>query len=291
VSSANGADGASAPDGPTDEISGDGTLTKRLKWIYLVRNLRRNLAGGRHSLSAGQRFCANRLPGTSPLSSPSRALTEAFLTTVLPALTPPRPIRVLEIGCGSGRLRDLLSRAGYSGVYVGVDIEDRFTQRESPFTATFVRSDIHAFETRDRFDLVISVSALEHIRDDRTLVRRLDAFLVPGGLQVHFVPSGWGLFAYLWHGYRQYSLGSLMDRFDPARVRVTALGGLPSLLLHVAFITVGETLLPLRLRERLRVLYGRSLDLCLTMDRALPLCATMYAVAQGATAEARSERC
>jgi SAM-dependent methyltransferase len=289
VSRADGADGAGVADGPTDEISGDGALTRRLKWIYLVRNLRHNLAGGRHSLRAGQRFCAKRPPGTSPLSSPSRALTEAFLTTVLPTLTPPRPIRVLEIGCGSGRLRDLLSRAGYSGLYVGVDIEDRFTERESPFTATFVRADIHAFETRDRFDLVVSVSALEHIREDRALVRRLDGFLDPGGLQLHFVPSGWGLFAYLWHGYRQYSLGSLMDRFDPTRVRVTALGGLPSLMLHLAFITVGETLLPLRLRERLRVLYGRSLDLCLRLDRALPFCATMYAVAQGATSAARDE--
>ena len=266
----------------SSEISGDSRLTVAQRLRYLAFNLGRNLKPGKCAAQR-LRFCAGRLPRTPSTASPGRALTEAFLHSQLPKMLPPGKLRVLEIGCGSGSLTRLLAEFGYSGSYVGVDIADRFDRTaQSGFQRDFVLADAHRFEPDGQFDLVISVSALEHIADDRRLIDQLAGYVAPGGLQLHFVPSGWGLLAYLWHGYRQYTAVSLDERFDSQRARISSMGGAASYMLHFLFITVGEILLRLRLRQRLPRLYGWMLDGCLQFDRMVPVCGTMYAVCQTA---------
>ncbi len=188
---------------------------------------------------------------------------------------------MLEIGCGSGSLSRLLAEVGFSGSYVGVDVSDRFDRAMQPeFDRGFVLGDAHDFETDDRFDLIISVSALEHIPEDRRLIDRLGRFVAPAGLQVHFVPSGWGLLTNLWHGYRQYTTVSLEERFGSQRTCIYSMGGVSSFMLHFLIITVGEILLQLRLRPRFPKLYGSMLDCCLSFDRLVPFCGTNHAVCQ-----------
>jgi 2-polyprenyl-3-methyl-5-hydroxy-6-metoxy-1,4-benzoquinol methylase len=264
----------------SDEISGDSRLTIAQRLRYLALNLGRNVKPGKCTTQR-LRFCAGRLPRTPSTASPGRALTEAFLHSHLPKLLPPGKLRVLEIGCGSGSLTRLLSEEGYSGSYVGVDISDRFDRTaQTGFQKDFVQVDAHRFKPDGQFDLVISVSALEHIPEDRRLIGQLAGYVAPGGLQVHFVPSGWGLLTYLWHGYRQYSAVSLDERFDSQRASIFSMGGAASFTLHFLFITVGEILLRLRLRQRLPRLYSWMLDGCLQLDRLAPVCGTMYAVCQ-----------
>lgn len=262
------------------EISGDGdmTISQRLRYLVvnLMRNFRRSGAELRHC-----NFFSDRLSRTSAMASPGRVLTEAFLGRELPKLLSPGEIRVLEIGCGSGSLTKLLAEFGYRGSYVGVDVADRFDRSmTNGFRRDFIRIDAHDFKTDGQFDLVISVSALEHIPEDHRLIQQLSGFVAPGGLQLHFLPSPWGLPAYLWHGYRQYTFAALGERFNINRVVGYSLGGIASFLLHFTFITLGEMLLPLRLRQRLPRLYGRLLDSSLRLDRWLPACATMVAVCQ-----------
>lgn len=264
------------------EISGDSRLTMRQRLRYLAFNLGRNLKFGKCAAKR-LRFCAQRLLRTPSTASPGRALTEAFLHSQLPKMLPPRKLRVLEIGCGSGNLTKLLAEAGYSGSYVGVDIADRFNHTAQPgFKREFVLADAHRFEPDGKFDLVVSVSALEHIADDRQLIQKLGGHLAQGGVQVHFVPSGWGLPAYLWHGYRQYTTISLAERFGSQQTSIFAMGGAASFVLHFLFITVGEILLRLRLRQRFPGLYGQMLNGCLAFDRLVPVCGTMYAACQTA---------
>jgi len=269
------------------EISGDIRMSVGQRLRYLAFNLGRNLKPGQ--CAAKQlRFTAERLSRTPSAASPGRALTEAFLHSHLPKLLPPHQLRVLEIGCGSGSLTKLLAELGYTGSYVGVDIADRFDRNSQPgFHKDFVLADAHRFEPDGKFDLVISVSALEHIPNDFQLIEKLCGFVAPEGLQIHFVPSGWGLLTYLWHGYRQYTAASIDQRFDARHTTIHAMGGAASFLLHFLFITVGEILLRLRLRQRLPSLYGWMLDGCLKMDRRVPVCGTMYAICQ-TTASVRS---
>lgn len=262
------------------EISGDCRLTIAQRLRYLAFNFYRNLKPGQSPVPQSK-FCAKRLRRTPSTASPGRALTEAFLHSQLPKLLAPRKLRVLEIGCGSGSLTKLLGEFGYSGHYVGVDIADRFDHTpQADFQRTFIEIDAHQFEPDEKFDLVISVSALEHIPDDGKLIDKLAGFVAPNGLQVHFVPSGWGLPVYLWHGFRQYTAASIGQRFDSRRTTLFAMGGAVSFALHFLFITTGEILLRLRLRQRLPRVYGWMLDRCLESDRFVPLCGTMYAVCQ-----------
>jgi len=262
------------------EINGDDRLSVPQRLSYLGVNFVRNLRQGNARLRR-ESFQAARLQRTPTAASPSRALTEAFIYGRLPAMLPLGKVRVLEIGCGSGSLTRILAEIGYSGQYVGVDIDDRFDHTVQPgFEKTFVHTDVNQFKPEGKFDLVISVSALEHIPNDHQITKRLAGFVGSGGLQLHFVPSGWALLVYLWHGYRQYTAFSLAERFDPQETSFFAMGGGASFLLHFLFITVGDLLLPLRLRQRLPWLYGRLLDGCLKLDRIVPVCATFYAVCQ-----------
>ncbi len=261
-----------------DEICGDGRLSFGRRVLYLIRNFARNLRLCKLPMER-RSYCSGRLPFTPATASPGRVLTESFLSSELPRLLPSREIHLLEIGCGSGSLTHLLARFGYHGSYVGVDVADRFDRGEQTgFQREFVCANAHCFESPRKFDLVVSISALEHIPDDRSLIRQLSGFVAPGGLQVHFLPSAWGLPVYLWHGYRQYGMVALGERFDAGVATVYSLGGLASFLLHFCFITLGEMLSPLRMRKRLPTLYGRLLDSCLRLDRWLPVCGTMVAV-------------
>lgn len=248
----------------------------RLRYMFV--NFARNF-DFRKSPIEPTRFCMPRESRTSGLASPSRALTEAFLYRQLPQLLPVGEVRILDIGCGAGGLVGLLAELGYSGSYLGIDIQDEFDRTEQPgFKKNFLVLDAHRYQPEERFHLVISISALEHIPDDVKLIARLGEFVLPGGLQLHFVPSEWALPVYLWHGYRQYTAASLSERFGVDGTSVFSLGGAASFLLHLAFITVWEILLRFSLRRRLSVIYTRLLDSCLRADCYLPALATFHAV-------------
>lgn len=260
------------------EISGDGRLSVGERVRYLLLNLRRNL-GWAAALGSAPRFTTPRHPATPGQASPGRALTEAWIRQRLPRLLDPaNSVSILEIGCGSGRMARILAEMGFRGAYHGIDIGDRFDTAPIEGLATrFTQSDIHAFDPGDqRFDLILSVSALEHIPEDTVLLGRTADWLAPDGVEVHIVPSGWSLFVYLWHGYRQYSLARIAQVFRGRDEAVEPLGGIFSFVLHFLFITVGEILIPLNLRKRSGSAYGNLLDLALRLDHFLPWTPVMH---------------
>lgn len=260
------------------EICGDGRLNPFRRVAYLARNTVANLFARGPTVPL-ERFLATRPDDTPGVASPSRVLTEAFLKVRLPGLFPTGSVKVLEIGCGSGRLCGQLAQIGYSGCYLGVDIGDRFDPTPvAGFIKQFRQADALVFDPEtEHYDLVISVSALEHISDDRILIDRIPRWLSGTGLELHFVPSGWGLLVYLWHGWRQYPLKAIGVRFGSGTTAV-AMGGLTTTVLHVIWITLGEMLLPLAARRRWPRLYERMLNRALKWDGFLPWCPTMYAV-------------
>ncbi len=265
------------------ELSGDDRLDIRQRLAYLVTNLRRNLR-----LGPGLRvvpYTSRRTEISGDTASPGRILTDAFIAHQLPTILAPRPVKVLEIGCGSGSLCAKLADLGYRGTYVGVDVQDRFNHAEVPgFDRRFILGDAHAFAETGPFDLVVSVSALEHIPDDGRLINALPGLVAAGGIELHIVPSGLGLPAYLWHGYRQYTSVSLRERFGADGVTVYGFGGLPSFLAHFLLITCGEMLSRLKVRQRFPKAYARLVDLTLRADAVIPWGPTMYAVIRQAPA-------
>jgi SAM-dependent methyltransferase len=183
-----------------------------------------------------------------------RALVDAFLAEELPKLLgPARGISVLDIGGGSGYARKVLAKAGYSGSYLAVDpvADERFeTRGDAAFDAALAREPFETFKSDQRFDLVLSVTSLEHVDDDEACARNARAHRATGGVEVHVVPAGWSLPCYLWHGLRQFSRGRMAAVFArrPEGVTYYALGGLGTLLLQFFGVTVPERWLRKKIR-------------------------------------------
>jgi len=173
-----------------------------------------------------------------------------------------------------------LARIGYSGSYTGIDIDDRFRRDhppDFPFAVAFVQGDAHSFAPDVKVDLMVSVSTLEHIHSDAILIERLPALFAPGGVEVHVVPSGASLLIYLWHGFRQYTPRSIVEKFGPT-VEIVRLGGLGSYLLHFLFITIPDLILRRPWRKQAPRLYHAMLMTALRVDRVFPIFPSAYVV-------------
>ena len=90
---------------------------------------------------------------------------------VLRAL-PPTPARVLEVGCGEGRLARTISTAGYRVVAI---------DPEAPEGPIFERVTIEEFVASEPFDAAVATVSLHHIGDLATAVGKIAGLLVPGG--------------------------------------------------------------------------------------------------------------
>ncbi len=118
---------------------------------------------------------------------PPRLAGEAVLAEILPA----SPVRVLDLGCGDGRLCALVleARPSASSV-VAVDrsppMLDRARQRFVDDPRVEIRSwDLATpIEPLGAFDLIVSGFAIHHLEDDRkqALFGEVAASLTPGGL-------------------------------------------------------------------------------------------------------------
>jgi SAM-dependent methyltransferase len=273
------------PQGLISEINGDLRLPARDRIRYLAANLVRNLAGWKAPLTmrpwSPPRANPDNADTTAATASPGRWLTEAFIRHVLPELINRREVAILDVGCGSGGICRPLAEAGFSGRYTGVDVVDTFAAGKwagDTFESSFVEGDANSAPLNGPYDLILSVSALEHIDNDARLILRLDRLLASDGIQVHFVPAPAALFAYLWHGYRQYGARTIVERFGAKGTEVYGLGGLASFLLHFIVITGPEIFLSLSPRRRWPRLYASMFSLCLRLDAWMPLLPVFYVV-------------
>ncbi len=104
--------------------------------------------------------------------------------------------RLLDVGCGSGRLATLLFPDRVSH-YTGLDLSDEGLQRARslglPASATFLHADFETWpSTADSaFDLIVFNESLGYARDPARVARTFAALLAPGGsLIVSYYRSG-----------------------------------------------------------------------------------------------------
>jgi SAM-dependent methyltransferase len=117
---------------------------------------------------------------------PQRLAGEAALVELLP----PSPARVLDLGCGDGRLSGLVHDARPEvEVMVGVDNSPPMLERARARFDADARVTLRTGDLREPlavpgpFDLVTSGFAIHHVDDDRkrSLFAEVLALLVPGG--------------------------------------------------------------------------------------------------------------
>jgi SAM-dependent methyltransferase len=85
---------------------------------------------------------------------------------------PPAPARVLEVGCGEGRLARTMSAAGYRVVAIDPD---------APEGSLFKRVTIEEFVASEAFDAAVATLSLHHIDDLDAAVAKIAGLVVPGG--------------------------------------------------------------------------------------------------------------
>lgn len=102
--------------------------------------------------------------------------------------------RVLDLGCGAGGFS--LYAAGRGATVLGVDVSERAiaTNRQAATALglsalSFACQDVAEFHTDERFDVVMLIEVLEHLPDDRRMLRKVHELLEPGGLLLMSVPS------------------------------------------------------------------------------------------------------
>jgi len=131
------------------------------------------------------------------------------LGILLPRLrreTPGRPLRLLDVGCGTGMLLQTLEQEGLA---VGLDFSPvalRYCRDRR--LKNLGRADVrHLPIANDSVDLITALDLVEHIRDDAGLLGEFRRVLRPGGLALMSVPAHknlWSGHDVALHHYRRY---------------------------------------------------------------------------------------
>lgn len=141
-----------------------------------------------------------------------QARSSWFADAVLRQVEADRPLRVLDIGCGNGAHLFALAARMPKAMFHGVDIsaanieQAERTRKESAAAGRieFWCANYLQFQG-EAFDLVVSDSALHLIEGETaTVLSRIAANLVPGGLLIASIPDG-GLYnRVLWLARRAF---------------------------------------------------------------------------------------
>lgn len=119
----------------------------------------------------------------------------------------PGPRRILDVGCGRGRLLSILKSVGPPAwSFHGIELDGEAVDAVRRLGFSAERTTIENYDPPERFDLIVLQQVIEHVRDPKAVARGLARLLAPGGVVVLETPdlAGWdyGLFRRgLWGGY------------------------------------------------------------------------------------------
>lgn len=146
----------------------------------------------------------------------------AVLRAVLPGVLPVRPARLLELGCGSGNMLEMLSEFGEA---IGVEANPLLVEaaRAAGLDARCGTLPGDPLVPRGWADAVLLLDVLEHLDDEAAALATARGALAPHGILVVTVPA----YAWLWSGHdvalghrRRYTAGRLRAVVADAGFRV-----------------------------------------------------------------------
>lgn len=133
-----------------------------------------------------------------------------------------RALRILDLGCGTGKCLSDLTDRGH--VVVGADFSSEalaFTRRRGGRLLLRADATRLPFATGS-FDVIIALDIMEHVEDDRAMAREMQRVLRRGGLAIINVPAH----PFLWsdhdlalHHFRRYTRRSFRKVIRGARFR------------------------------------------------------------------------
>ena len=173
--------------------------------------------------------------------SPSRIACSVYLIDFLKKnFLKDEILNIVDIGCGSGRYHEYISNLGYQLNYVGLDIAENQSWKNSTESKRFYEVELGENNTESLkrisdslklADLVFSHSALEHIKNDISAVQEISEFS-PNAMHLHLIPAPSMFLGEMLHGWRRYTKNNFKKfilafqnstvSFDPIGNRRTA---------------------------------------------------------------------
>jgi SAM-dependent methyltransferase len=148
-----------------------------------------------------------------------RRIFLSMLDRYLPPRAGGQPRRVLDVGCGTGTMLQYLASYGKAQ---GIDADQeavRFCRRRGVHQVRQVSSIPLPFPAA-AFDLITMLDVLEHIDDDRGMLRELHRVLSPAGMLLLSVPA----YRFLWGPQDEISGHKRRYTAPEVRERLTGAG-------------------------------------------------------------------
>ena len=122
---------------------------------------------------------------------------------------------VLEVGCGTGNVLRELERTCANGIVAGMDLFAEGLQFARKRTnCALVQGDVEKPPFAARFDVIGAFDVIEHLPDDRAVLRGVHSMLKPNGVLLVTVPARkalWSYFDEVAHHCRRYECGELKN--------------------------------------------------------------------------------
>lgn len=146
---------------------------------------------------------------TAPLT-PSRYDSTEFLKKKLKSLIKENQ-EIMDVGCGKLFFLDFLMKTDKKINYLGIDTNPKMDIKfEKNISGKILRKNILSFKSNKKFDLIVCLWVLEHIKEDKLAQKIMINNLNNSGYLVIAVPSVW-----TWplefgkHGFHYYSLDAV----------------------------------------------------------------------------------
>ena len=184
------------------------------------------------------------------LESPTRFCTNQAIKYLINKYCPKHNATILDVGCGRGHYSQFFSLHGIKGSYLGIDINEHESWEAKEANGMQVSFLVHdAEKLRDlnqKFDFIVTIQFLEHIKNDVEAIKNMRMCLKDGGYIMLTIPSKYSFFLYSFHGYRRYSIPEiklLANKNGLCIEEAIRIGGLTSFLLHFVLWTIPAVLL------------------------------------------------
>lgn len=165
----------------------------------------------------------------TPCLSPNRYSGFLILDTFLNRfLKNNKEYKILDAGCGTGIYSQFIKKKKIRANYLGVDYEFKadtsFYRSNKSFEIRFLRKDLMKLRLKERYDLILSLWTLEHLRNDLLALKILKRHLKKRGLIFLSLPAIW-----TWplefgrHGFHYYSLKKIDNLLKKSGLKIISI--------------------------------------------------------------------
>ncbi len=149
--------------------------------------------------------------------------------------------RILDIGCGAGLFFDALEPFGH---VEGIEADPAVVEQSGRWRHRIHDGELETFSADQKFDLILALDVVEHVRSPETLLRHAAMFLAPDGRMLITTPA----FDWLWTSHDR--LNQHVKRYTAGEMRtLVRKGGLEPIQSRYLFQSLVVPKLLVRVKE------------------------------------------